>query len=147
MIVAHNNKSAFVSRRPLNQLALVDLENHTYKDVLGIGLPDTFDLSANQKLLTLGLRTSPAQLAVVDVEPLIDGTAPTVNVVNLAPDGSGATTGGHQWTTPNGQYTFASYEGAASAGLVVIDHRAGSVVVQRIPYPGAPHGVTHVPPQ
>jgi hypothetical protein len=147
MIVAHNNKIAFVSRRPLNQVAVVDLENHTYKDVLGIGLPDTFDMSANQKLLTLGLRTSPAQMAVVDVESLLDGSTPKVNIVNLAPSGSGTTTGGHQWTTPNGQYTFASYEGAASAGLVVIDHRAGDTVVQRISYPGAPHGVTHVPPQ
>lgn len=146
MIVSHNNKTAFVSRRPLNQLALVDLETHTYQDVLGIGLPDTFDMSANQKLLTLGLRTSPAQLAVVDVESVFEG-APKVNIVDLAPAGPGATTGGHQWTTPNGQYTFASYEGATSAGLAVIDHRDGDKVVQRISYPGAPHGVTHVPPQ
>ena len=147
MVVSHNNKMAFVSRRPLNQLALVDLESHTYSDVLGIGLPDTFDMSANEKLLTLGLRTSPAQLAVVDVDSLISGVTPEVNVVDLAPAGSGTTTGGHQWTTPNGQYTFAAYEGAVSAGLVVIDHGAGNKVVQRISYPGAPHGVTHVPPQ
>ncbi len=148
MVVSHNNKTAFVSRRPLNQLAMVDLETHTtYTDVLGIGLPDTFDMSANEKILTLGLRTSPAQLAVLDVDSLMSGGAPIVSVVDLAPTGSGTTTGGHQWTTPNGQYTFASYEGTTSAGLVVIDHRAGNAVVQRIPYPGAPHGVTHVPPQ
>lgn len=147
MTVTHNNKTAFVSRRPLNQLALVDFENHTYRDVLGIGLPDTLDISANEKLLTLGLRTSPAQLAVIDVDLLTAGVTPNVNVVDLAPAGSGTTTGGHQWTTPNGQFTFAAYEGAASAGLVVIDHRAGNTVVQRISYPGAPHGVTHVPPQ
>lgn len=141
MVVSHNNKTAFVSRRPFNALALVDLENHTYTDVLTIGLPDTLRLSANEKLLTIGLRTSPAQLAVMDTETL------AVQIVDLAPANSGTTTGGHQWTTPNGQYTFASYEGAASAGLVVIDHRGGNQVVQRLPYPGGPHGVTHVPPQ
>jgi hypothetical protein len=145
MIVTPNNKTAFVSRRPLNRLALVDLEAHTYRDVLEIGLPDTFDMSANQKLLTLGLRTSPARMAVVDVDSLIEGGAPSVEVIDLAPAGAGTTTGGHQWTTPNGQYTFAAYEGAMSAGLVVIDHRDGNKVVQRIPYAGAPHGVTHVP--
>ena len=140
LVIAHNGKTALVSRRPLNAVALVDLENHTYNDVLPINLPDTLRLSANEKLLTVGLRTSPAQLAVVDTETF------AVQLVNLAPPNTGTTTGGHQWTTPNGQYTFASYEGALSAGLVVIDHRAGNQVVQRLPYPGAPHGVTHALP-
>jgi DNA-binding beta-propeller fold protein YncE len=141
MVVAHNGKTAFVSRRPFNALALVDLENHTYDDVLSIGLPDTLRLSANEKLLTIGVRTSPAQLAVMDTETF------AVQLVNLAPPNTGTTTGGHQWTTPNGQYTFASYEGVSSAGLVVIDHRAGNQVVQRLPYPLAPHGVTHAVPE
>lgn len=140
MVIAHNGKRAYVSRRPFNALALVDLGNRTYQDVLTIGLPDTLRLSANEKLLTVGLRTSPAQLAVVDTETL------DVQIVNLAPPDTGITTGGHQWTTPNGQYTFASYEGALSAGLVVIDHGAGNQVVQRLPYPLAPHGVTHALP-
>jgi DNA-binding beta-propeller fold protein YncE len=147
MVVAHNSKIAYVSRRPFSQLALVDLESHTYRDVLTIGLPDTLRLSANEKLLTIGLRTSPAQLAVVDTESLGGLGAAKVTLVNLAPAGSGTTTGGHQWTTPNGQYTFASYEGASSAGVVVVDHRNGSRVVQRLPYAGAPHGVTHALPQ
>jgi hypothetical protein len=146
MVIAHNNKTAFVSRRPLNQVALVDLENHTSCDVLGIGLPDTLRLSANEKLLTVGLRTTPAQLAVVDAESLGCGQLASYETVDLAPEGTGTTTGGHQWTTPNGQYTFASYEGVKSAGLVVIDHRVNKVV-QRIQYDGAPHGVTHVPLQ
>ncbi len=141
MVVAHNGKTAFVSRRPFNALALVDLENHTYEDVLSIGLPDTLRLSANEKLLTIGVRTSPAQLAVMDTETF------AVQLVNLAPPNTGTTTGGHQWTTSNGQYTFASYEGTASAALVVIDHGAGNQVVQRLPYSGAPHGVTHALPE
>ena len=140
MVVAHNGKTAFVSRRPLNALALVDLETHTYRDVLSIGLPDTLRLSANEKLLTIGLRTSPAQLAVMNTDTF------AVQLVDLAPPDTGTTTGGHQWTTPSGQYTFASYEGASSAGLAVIDHRAGNQVVQRLAYPGAPHGVTHAQP-
>jgi DNA-binding beta-propeller fold protein YncE len=140
MVVAHNGKTAFVSRRPLNALALVNLEDRSYTDI-SIGLPDTLRLSANEKLLTIGLRTSPAQLAVMDTETL------AIQVVDLAPANSGTTTGGHQWTTPNGQYTFASYEGTMSAGVVVIDHRAGHKVVQRLLYPGAPHGVTHARPQ
>jgi DNA-binding beta-propeller fold protein YncE len=141
LVIAHNGKTALVSRRPLNALAMVDLENHTYRDVLTIGLPDTLRLSANEKLLTVGLRTSPAQLAVVNTDTF------AVQLVNLAPPNTGTTTGGHQWTTPNGQYTFASYEGATSAGLVVIDHRAGNQIVQRLSYPGAPHGVVHVQPE
>ena len=165
MIVTHNNKIAFVSRRPFNRLARVDLEEcrHletcSYKDVLEIGLPDTLDMSANEEFLTLGLRTSPARMAVVetdvllvDSDALLNAGSDGVTVVDLAPAAWGPTTGGHQWTTPNGQYTFASYEGTTSdsaprAGLAVIDHRAGNQIVQRLSYPGAPHGVTHVPPQ
>ena len=97
LVIAHNGKTAFVSRRPLNAVALVDLENHTYNDALPINLPDTLRLSANEKLLTVGLRTSPAQLAVVDTETF------AVQLVNLAPPNTGTTTGGHQWTTPNGR--------------------------------------------
>lgn len=142
IVVSHNNKSAFVSRRTFNQVALVDLESRSFQDVLSIVLPDTLRLSANEKLLTVGLRTSPAQLAVVDTETL------GVKLVDLAPPNTvGTTTGGHQWTTPNGQFTFASYEGAMSAALVVIDHGAEHQVVQRLPYAGAPHGVTHLLPQ
>lgn len=166
MVVTHNNKIAFVSRRPFNRLARVDLEECrsvaecSYRDVLEIGLPDTLDMSANEKMLTIGLRTSPAQMAVVemdvllmDSDALLNAGSDGVELVNLAPPGSGTTTGGHQWTTPNGQYTFASYEGplsvegVISAGLAVVDHRAGHQVVQRVSYPGAPHGVAHVPPQ
>ena len=58
-----------VSRRGDNKVALIDLENQTtLKTVLTLGLPDTMQLSANEKLLTIGLRTSPAQLAVVNTK-------------------------------------------------------------------------------
>ena len=90
----HDGKRAFVSRRSDNKVDLIDLENQTtLKTVLTVGLPDTMQLSANEKLLTIGLRTSPAQLAVVNTDDF------SYELVNLA--GSG-TTAGHQWTSPSG---------------------------------------------
>ena len=70
LVVTHDNKTAYVSRRTANRLAVIDLENQTYHDVLTLGMPDTLRLSANEKLLTVGLRTMPAQIAVVDTTTL-----------------------------------------------------------------------------
>ena len=64
--MTHNGKFAYASRRSANKVALVDLDNQTFEDVLTLALPDTLRLSANEKLLTVGLRSTPAQLAVVD---------------------------------------------------------------------------------
>jgi hypothetical protein len=55
------------------------------------------------------------------------------------------TIAGHQWTSPDGRYTFAAYEGGSSPGIAVIDHRLGNRVVATLPYPGRPHGVEFVP--
>lgn len=136
--VTHNDKWAYVSRRGANRLAVVNLEEHTYSDVLTLGLPDTLQLSANEKMLTVGLRTSPAQLAVVDTESL------QYQLVTLSRPGETGTIGGHQWTSPSGRFTFASFEGGPQPGLAVIDHNAGNIVVQRLDYAGRPHGVDHV---
>ena len=135
LAVTHNGKSAFVSRRTANKLAVIDLENRTYQDVLDIGLPDTLELTANEKLLTVGLRTSPAQMAVVDTETF------AAELVNIGTPGQATTIGGHQWTSPSGRYTFAAFEGGPTPGVAVIDHAAGHQVVQRFGYPGRPHGV------
>jgi DNA-binding beta-propeller fold protein YncE len=140
LIVTHNGKHAYASRRTANMLALIDLEQQTFQDVLALGLPDTLQLSANEKLLTVGLRASPARLAVVDTRTL------AYELVTLSAEGEATTIGGHQWTSPSGRYTFASYEGGANPGLAVIDHRAGNRVVQRLSYPGRPHGVTRARP-
>lgn len=137
LVVTHDGKHAYASRRGANKVALVDLERQTYEDVLTLGLPDTMQLSANETMLTIGLRTSPAQLAVVDTRTL------AVELVNLA--GSG-TTAGHQWTSPSGRVTFASFEGGAAPGVAVIDHRDGNNVVSTLPYAGRPHGVTRALP-
>jgi len=100
-----------------------------------LGLPDTMELSSNEKLLTVGLRTSPAQTAVVDTETF------QYQLVNLSEPGQTTTIAGHQWTSPSGRYTFAAFEGGANPGVAVIDHSEGNRVVQRLLYPGRPHGV------
>jgi 6-phosphogluconolactonase (cycloisomerase 2 family) len=140
LAVTHNEKWAFVSRRTANKLAVINLEDQTFMDVLTLSLPDTLELSANEKLLTIGLRTSPAQMAVVDT--LSFG----YELVNLSPLGEATTIAGHQWTSPNGRYTFAAFEGGTSPGVSVIDHRAGNQVIQTLAYPGRPHGVDRARP-
>jgi DNA-binding beta-propeller fold protein YncE len=140
MVVTHNGKRAYASRRTANMLAVIDLEQQTYTDVPLAGTPDTLQLSANEKLLTVGLRASPARLAVVDTATF------TSELVTLSAEGETTTIAGHQWTSPSGRYTFASYEGGANPGVAVIDHFAGNTVVQRLAYPGRPHGVTHARP-
>jgi outer membrane protein assembly factor BamB len=138
LAVTHDGKHAFVSRRTANKVAIINLEDQTFEDVLTLSLPDTLKLSANEKLLTVGLRISPAQMAVIDTETF------AYELVNLSP--GGATIAGHQWTSPSGRYTFASFEGGTSPGVAVIDHRGGNQVIQTFPYPGRPHGVDRARP-
>jgi YncE-like protein len=140
LAVTHDGKRAFVTRRTANKLGIIDLEHQTFRDVLTLGLPDTMQLSANEKRLTVGLRTSPAQLAVVDTRTL------AFELVNLSPQGGSSTIAGHQWTSPSGNVTFASFEGGTGPGVAVIDHRAGNQIVQTLPYPGRPHGVDRALP-
>jgi len=141
LAVTHNGKWAYVTRRTGNQLAVVDLESHdAFKDVLTLGLPDTLQLSANEKLLTVGLRTMPAQMAVVDTNTL------AFELVTLSEPGQTTTVAGHQWTSPSGRYTFASFEGGTSPGVAVIDHSQGNTVVQRLGFAGRPHGLDHAHP-
>lgn len=140
LAVTHDGKRAYVSRRTANRVAIIDLEKQTFEDVLTLGLPDTLRLSANEALLTVGLRTSPAQLAVVDT-----GTF-EYDLVNLSAPGEATTIGGHQWTSPSGRYTFAVFEGGANPGVAVIDHSDGNRVVQTLAYAGRPHGVLRARP-
>lgn len=138
-IAVRDARSLYVSRRTANRLAVIDLEQRTWTDVLQLTLPDTLRLSANRKLLTIGLRTTPAQVAVVDTETL------AVDLVPIGPAADLTTVAGHQWTSPGGQYTVASFEGGSRPGFAVIDHRAGNTVVGAIEYPTRPHGVEFIP--
>ena len=136
LVVTRNGKTAYVSRRTANRLSVIGLERHeTFTDVLSLGLPDTLRLSRDGKQLTVGLRTMPAHLAVVDTHTF------GYELVRLGSDLDTTTIAGHQWTSGNGRFTFASYEGGTSPGVAVIDHRAGNEIVSTLDYPGRPHGV------
>ena len=93
-------------------------------------------LSANEKLLTVGLRGTPAQVAVIDTDTSLRTSSPSAAPGTIA---------GHQWTSPNGHFTFAAFEGPG-AGVAVIDHRQGNAIVQTLAYPGRPHGVDFARP-
>ena len=138
-LAVRDGRSLYVSRRTANRLAVIDLEQQNWTDVLQLTLPDTLRLSANRKLLTIGLRTTPAQVAVVDTETL------AVDLVPIGPAADLTTVAGHQWTSPGGRYTVASFEGGSRPGFAVIDHRAGNTVVGAIEYPTRPHGVEFIP--
>lgn len=140
LVVTHDGKTAYVSRRTLGKVSVVDLETKTILGDIALSVPDTLQLSANEKLLTVGLRTpGPSALAQVAV---IETDTMDVDVVTI---GGAGTIAGHQWTSPNGRYTFAAFEGPG-AGVAVIDHEAGNAVITTLPYSGRPHGVDFARP-
>jgi DNA-binding beta-propeller fold protein YncE len=140
LVVTRNGKTAYVSRRTANRLSVIDLKRHDgFTDVLELGLPDTLRLSAHGRRLTVGLRTVPAQIAVVDTRSL------AYELVRVGPPLETTTVAGHQWTSRDGRFTFAPFEGGATPGISVIDHRDGNRVVGSLDYPGRPHGSDLVP--
>jgi PQQ-like domain len=137
LIVTHNGKTAYVSCRAGNALRVVDLERREIIRTIALApLPDSLRLSANEKLLTVGLRGTPAQMAIVDTETF---------AYDLVTIGGTGTIAGHQRTSPNGHFTFAAFEGPG-AGVAVIDHKQNNAVVQTLDYPGRPHGVDFAHP-
>jgi DNA-binding beta-propeller fold protein YncE len=132
LIVTRDGKTAYASCRSGSELRVLDLEQHMITATIPLGpLPDTLQLSNNEKQLTVGLRGTPAQVAVVDTRTL---TFQTVTI------GGPGTIAGHQWTSRKGDITFAAFEGPG-AGVAVIDHRQGNVVVRTLDYAGRPHGL------
>jgi hypothetical protein len=137
LIVTRNGKTAYVSGRAGNALHVVDLQRQEIVRTIAMGpLPDSLRLSANEKQLTVGLRGTPAQVAIVDTE--------TFDYDSVTIGGTG-TIAGHQWTSPNGHFSFAAFEGPG-AGVAVIDHERNDEVVQTLDYPGRPHGVDFAHP-
>jgi DNA-binding beta-propeller fold protein YncE len=137
LIVGHNGRTAYVSGRAGSALYVVDLERQEIVRSIPLGpMPDTLRLSANEKLLTVGLRGTPAQVAIVDTETFD---------YDLVTIGGTGTIAGHQWTSPSGHFTFAAFEGPG-AGVAVIDHDQNNSVVQMLDYPGRPHGVDFAHP-
>jgi outer membrane protein assembly factor BamB len=140
LVVTRNGKTAYVSRRTQNQICVLDLRRHeTCTDVLGLGLPDTLRLAAGDKLLTVTLRTMPAEAIVVDTRTF------EYERVRIGPTLESNTLAGHQWTSRNGRFTFAAFEGGTSPGVAIIDQRAGNKIVETLAYPGRPHGVDLAP--
>jgi DNA-binding beta-propeller fold protein YncE len=136
LVVTRDGETAYVSRRTANRICVLDLIRHEEcTDVLAFGLPDTLGLARHDRVLTVTLRTMPAQMAVIDTSTFdyeLFGIGPSLETNTIA---------GHQWTSRNGQFTFAAFEGGSSPGVAVIDHRAGNRVVATLPYPTRPHGV------
>jgi DNA-binding beta-propeller fold protein YncE len=136
LVITRNGKIAYVSARTGNAIRIVDLKRQVVIASFPLGpAPDTLQLSANEKLLTVGLRGSPAQVAFVDTRTLES------ELVRIGPVLDTTTIAGHQWTSRNGRFTFAAYEGGTHPGVAVIDHRAANHVVQTLSYDGRPHGV------
>ena len=124
------------ARRTANRVCVLDLRVHdACTDVLTLGLPDTLRLATGDRLLTITLRTMPAQAVVVDTRTFEH------EFVRLGSPLETTTLAGHQWTSRNGRYTFAAFEGGTSPGVAVIDHRDGNRIVQTLNYPGRPHGL------
>jgi len=135
LILSRDGETAYVTCRAVSELRVIDLEHQTVEATIPLGpLPDTLQLSRNGKQLTVGLRGTPAQLAIVDTRTLTFQTVTTAGAGTIA---------GHQWTSPDGQVTYAAYEGPG-AGVAIIDHRQGNAVVRILDYPGRPHGLIFV---
>ncbi len=139
LAAGRDGATLYVSRRTANMMGVIDLRLRTYRDLFPLGIPDTLRLAAKDRRLTIGMRTSPAQLA--DTNTL----AASYALINLGPAADTTTIAGHQWTSPDGRFTFAAYEGGTDPGLAVVDHRLGDRVVATLAYPGRPHGVDFVP--
>jgi outer membrane protein assembly factor BamB len=140
LVVTRNGKTAYVSRRTANQVCVLDLRQHdACTDVLSLGLPDTLRLARGDKLLTITLRTMPAEAIVVDTRTF------AFERVRIGPPLEANTLAGHQWTSRNGHYTFAAFEGGSGPGIAVIDHHDGNRIVGTLAYPGRPHGVDLAP--
>jgi DNA-binding beta-propeller fold protein YncE len=135
LVVTRDGDTAYVSRRTANAVCMLDLERHdACTDVLQLGLPDTLRLARHDRLLTVTLRTMPAEAVLVDTRTF------ELERIRLGDPLEPTTLAGHQWTSRNGRFTFAAFEGGTGPGVAVIDHRNGNSV-ETLPYPGRPHGV------
>lgn len=131
LIVSRDGRLLYVAARSLGLLHAVDLSSWSIVRSIALPTPDTLQLAQHDRMLTVGLRTPPARIAVVDTETF------TASIVTIA---AATTLSGHQWTSRDGRFTYAAFEGPG-AGLAVIDHETNAVVT--VPYPGGgrPHGL------
>jgi len=131
-----DDKMAFVSIRNEDKLQIIDLKNPSVVAEVPVGTqPDTLALTPDGNWLIVGLRGSPASVAMVNVK---DGFA--VEWVSLE-----GTTTGHNMVSSSGRFSFVNVEGP-SAGVAVIDHETREAVAHYA-YPGGgrPHGIFYEP--
>jgi DNA-binding beta-propeller fold protein YncE len=143
LILTRDQRTMYVVGRTADMLHVVDLRTRTMTDeMLMIGpMPDTLQLVDHDRTITVGLRGTPAQILTVGTDPLeVDGEPITI--------GGAGTVAGHQWTSPNGRWTLAAFEGGTTPGLARIDHRTGEIVTAEFPrsatspeLPSRPHGL------
>lgn len=127
---------AFVSIRDEHKLQIIDLKNPSVVAEVPVGIqPDTLALTPDGNWLIVGLRGSPAIVAMVSVKDEF-----AVEWVSLE-----GTTTGHNTVSSSGRFSFVVIEGP-SAGVGVIDHGTREVVAYYA-YPGGgrPHGIFYEP--
>ncbi len=133
LVLTADQRTIYVSGRAGDMLHEVDLRTRAVIDHVAVGpTPDTLELVDHDRMLTVGLRGTPAQIAVVRTDPLR-----VVRILTIAGPG---TIAGHQWTSRNGSRTIAAFEGPG-AGLAIIDHVGGNIVTVPFPGGGRPHGL------
>ena len=137
ILVTPDQKTAYVSVRNENKIRIVDIGGDSPlvvgDQVIGTQ-PDTLQLTNDRQWLIVGLRGTPATMALMNTD--------TLAVRHVALTG---TTTGHQWLSANSKYTFIAIENPG--GLAVVDNEAGAQVAF-YPYPNGlprPHGVYYEP--
>ena len=137
VVVTRDGKRGYVSVR--NELVIKEID-FTSCALTGRSVNigeqvDTLDLQPNEKSLSAGLRGPaplPSRVAVVN---LVSFETADVRFWTIP----GGTLTGHQWTSANGRFTYAAFEGEG-AGVALIDHKTG-VVLKLPPTGGRPHGI------
>jgi DNA-binding beta-propeller fold protein YncE len=136
IITTPEGKTGYVSIRNENRIAVVDLSGEL-PIIVGSAeanvQPDTLSLTPDRKTLVVGLRGTPARMALIDTETL------ATTYVALT-----GTTTGHQWLSADGMFTCIAVE--SPGGVAVVDNEA-AVQIDFYPYPGGPrpHGVFYAP--
>ena len=140
VLLTKDGNTAYVSPRYGNELQIIDLSSNTIVHEIDLGsIPGPFSLSPDGKLMVIGLRDSPAMVAIVDT------SAMTVKQVSLP----GSTTG-HNAVSGDGRFAVIAVEGLSKGppdpGVAVLDLRSLSVTAF-YRYPGweKPHGLIFEP--
>jgi DNA-binding beta-propeller fold protein YncE len=137
VVVTRDGKTGFVSVR--NELTIKEID-FTRCALTGRSVSigeqvDTLDLQPNQKSLSVGLRGPAPLLSRVAVVDLVSFATADVRFWTIP----GGTLTGHQWTSGNGRFTYAAFEGQ-DAGVALINHQTGAVL-KLPPIGGRPHGI------